>query len=312
MESGVENRLKKASDRLLGTNDHQVWPEIPLAEIKENPDQPRKVYNAQKMKEIEASIKERGVLQPIIVRRIDDPDADKKFELIAGHRRVRASIAVGLTMIPAVITVTKGNDRHTIALIENLSREDLKPLDTICSVGDLAQKLGSTDEVVNELKLKDRTVRRYVKTFKALNSVPQVLERLNGRLKIQAKEDTKVAQDDFTDYYELAEVMEEIRRLSESKSKTDQREFGRILGRIEKQDLKSVARKISKDRKGGGQPKDGQPTKDFFTETDHQICIHVKLLKTKQLTEEDKKGIKEAAEKFLAAIENISVTAKAN
>lgn len=305
--NNIEAKLKDANSKLADEG-RGPWALIPIDEIRVNPDQPRSAYDAQKMKELTESVRDKGVIEPIIVIQIEDVSSSHKFELIAGERRCRAAKGAGLTHIPAIITVCKGNDRHTIALIENLTRDDLKPLETLISLGKLAQEFDSTAEVANELKMKDRTVSRYVKTFKALSSVPGVLDRLKNRLTKQAKESTKDKSnyDDISSLYELAEVMVDIKKLAESKSKTDQREYERILARIEKQELKTIARNIRRKIRGESTDRNPKKVSSYFAETDQHITFQAKLSKSNLLTTEDRDGIRQEVERFLAAINTLA------
>lgn len=99
---------------------------IPLESITPDPDQPRKHFDKGKLKELADSIKTKGVLQPIIVRKNDNKDIDTEFLVIAGERRFRASTMAELDTIPAMYST--GNPAE-IALIENLQRDDLKPVE---------------------------------------------------------------------------------------------------------------------------------------------------------------------------------------
>src|SRR5437762_5041446 len=128
-----------------------------------NPDQPRMVIDQTTIEELAASIREHGVLQPILVR----PLADNEFQLIAGERRWRASKAAGLDTIPALVEDIDDDTALEISIIENLQREDLSPLDEASmydrmirehgySVRRLAQKLGKDKGYLeNRLRLAD-------------------------------------------------------------------------------------------------------------------------------------------------------------
>ena len=98
--------------------------EIPLDEIRSNPYQPRKSFNEESIKELAESIKEYGIVQPIIVKK-----AVKGYELIAGERRTKAARKAGLETIPAIIKEFDDQEMMEIALVENIQREDLNPID---------------------------------------------------------------------------------------------------------------------------------------------------------------------------------------
>jgi ParB family chromosome partitioning protein len=136
---------------------------IPVDRIVPNPDQPRLAMDATMLEELAASIREHGVLQPILVR----PLGDNEFQLIAGERRWRASKAAGQATIPALVEEIDDDTALEIAIIENLQREDLSPLDEAAmfdrmvkdhgySVRKLAQKLGKDKGYLeNRLRLAD-------------------------------------------------------------------------------------------------------------------------------------------------------------
>ncbi|MDQ3871915.1 MAG: ParB/RepB/Spo0J family partition protein [Chloroflexota bacterium] len=136
---------------------------VPLDRIEASPDQPRLAMDQGSLNELAASIREHGVLQPILVR----PIQDGRYQLIAGERRWRAARQAGLTSVPALIEQIDDETALEIALIENLQREDLSPLDEAImyermtrergySVRKLAQKIGKDKGYVeNRLRLAD-------------------------------------------------------------------------------------------------------------------------------------------------------------
>ncbi len=113
--------------------------EIPLSDILPDFNQPRKTFEKSKLEELANSIKQNGVLFPIIVRRAKD-----KYVIIAGERRYRAAIMAGLTSIKA--SVYDGEDFAEIALIENLQREDLNPVEEAEAINSLIKSKGLTQE----------------------------------------------------------------------------------------------------------------------------------------------------------------------
>jgi ParB/RepB/Spo0J family partition protein len=136
---------------------------IPVDNIVPNPDQPRLAFDEDSLAELSASIQEHGVLQPILVR----PLGNNEYQLVAGERRWRASKSAGRTTIPALVEEIDDETALEIAIIENLQREDLSPLDEASmydrmirergySVRKLAQKLGKDKGYLeNRLRLAD-------------------------------------------------------------------------------------------------------------------------------------------------------------
>jgi len=116
--------------------------EIPVSKIKENRNQPRHTFDQEKLKELALSIAEHGVVQPIIVRKT----SDEKYELVAGERRWRACIIAGIKNIPAVIKKLTDAETREIALIENIQREDLNPLEEALAYKTLMDEHGLTQD----------------------------------------------------------------------------------------------------------------------------------------------------------------------
>ncbi|MBW3084165.1 Nucleoid occlusion protein [Austwickia sp. TVS 96-490-7B] len=151
------------------------YAEIPLDMIRPNPRQPRTVFDPDELAELVASIQEIGVLQPVVVRRVPMPDADSavlsgapspvQFELIMGERRWRACQEAGLSSVPALIKDTADDDLLRDALLENLHRSQLNPLEEAaayqqllddfgCSHEELAQRIGrSRPQISNTVRL---------------------------------------------------------------------------------------------------------------------------------------------------------------
>jgi len=136
---------------------------IPLERIESNPEQPRLAFNEETLQELAASIREHGVLQPILVRPLDE----NRFQLIAGERRWRASQIAGIPTIPALVEDIDDDTALEISIIENLQREDISPLDEAAmydrmirdhgySIRRLADKIGKDKGYLeNRLRLAD-------------------------------------------------------------------------------------------------------------------------------------------------------------
>jgi ParB family chromosome partitioning protein len=143
-----------------------VFAELPIAAIRPNPKQPRTVFDEDELAELAASITEIGVLQPVVVRRVVPPSEDAvQYELIMGERRLRASQRAGLETIPAIIKDTQDDALLRDALLENLHRSQLNPLEEAaayqqllddfgCSHEELATRIGrSRPQISNTLRL---------------------------------------------------------------------------------------------------------------------------------------------------------------
>jgi ParB family transcriptional regulator, chromosome partitioning protein len=129
--------------------------ELPLDAIRPNPFQPRTHFDEGSLAELAASIREVGVLQPVLVRRV--VDHDDEFELVAGERRWRSARRAGLATLPAIVQ-DEGSDLHSleVALIENLHRTDLNPLEEAAAFQQLIDEFGLTHEKVAERVSRNR------------------------------------------------------------------------------------------------------------------------------------------------------------
>jgi ParB family transcriptional regulator, chromosome partitioning protein len=127
--------------------------EIPLAEIKPNRYQPRRDFKPEELAELQASIKATGLLQPVTVR----PAGTNRYELVAGERRLRAVTALGWTKIPAVVKDIDDRTALTLALVENLQRADLNPLEEAEGYQRLLDEFGMTQQQVADMVGKDRS-----------------------------------------------------------------------------------------------------------------------------------------------------------
>ena len=137
--------------------------EIELGKIQPNPDQPRSVFEAETLDELAASIRALGVIQPITLREIG---ADK-YMIISGERRYRASLAAGLTTIPAYIRTAEDDNVVEMALIENIQREDLNAIEIALAYQKLIDQYGLTQERLSERVGKKRaTIANYLRLLK--------------------------------------------------------------------------------------------------------------------------------------------------
>ena len=127
--------------------------QLDIGKIVPNPNQPRKEFAADKLDELSASIAARGLIQPVIVR----PLGDGRYELIAGERRWRAAGQAGLARIPAVVRHAESAEALELALIENIQREDLNPIETAKAYRYLAETFDFSHEEVAAKVGKDRS-----------------------------------------------------------------------------------------------------------------------------------------------------------
>ena len=129
---------------------------VPIESLKPNPDQPRKLFSRQDMEELAASIRDKGVLQPIVVRRLGE-QAKVPFEIIAGERRWRAAKLAGLTHIPALVRDIPDELAIALALIENIQREDLNPMEQAVALQRFHDEFGMSHQEIADTVGKART-----------------------------------------------------------------------------------------------------------------------------------------------------------
>ncbi|MFG2061853.1 ParB/RepB/Spo0J family partition protein [Micromonospora sp. NPDC048871] len=131
-----------APDPILSPVPGARFAEIPVDSIVPNPKQPRQVFDEEALEELKTSIREVGFLQPIVVRQLDD----EKFELVMGERRWRAAQAVGRETIPAIVRDTRDDAMLRDALLENIHRANLNPLEEAAAYQQLLEEFGATHE----------------------------------------------------------------------------------------------------------------------------------------------------------------------
>ena len=146
---------------------------LPIEFIKPNPLQPRKNFSKEALNELAASIKDRGILQPIIVR--PAKNKDNEWEIIAGERRWKAAQLAGFHEVPVSVKDIKDEDVAIIALIENIQRENLSPIEEALGYKRLMNKFSITQE---ELGSKMRRSRAYITNFIRLLSLPEEVQKL--------------------------------------------------------------------------------------------------------------------------------------
>lgn len=126
--------------------------ELPLAELEVNPHQPRKHFDLAALEDLASTIREHGILTPVVVRRVP-----AGFQVIAGERRIRAARLAGLTHVPTIIKDASDSQALQLALVENLQREDLNPLEAAEAYQRLVEEFGLTQEELAARVGRDRS-----------------------------------------------------------------------------------------------------------------------------------------------------------
>ncbi len=173
------NALGRGLDALISTEavrtqGSSTINEIPIEQIEPNADQPRSLFNEEALQELANSIHEIGIIQPITLRQI----SDNRFQIIAGERRWRASKIAGLKTIPAYIRTINDENVMEMALVENIQREDLNPVEIALAYEHLLENTGMTQEKVSERVGKSRTaVTNYLRLLKLPAQVQMSLQK---------------------------------------------------------------------------------------------------------------------------------------
>lgn len=172
-----ERRLGRGLESLLGLTPEVPQAcdvlQIPLDQLVPNPYQPRKVFTDEEMQDLVRSIREKGVLQPILVRR-----NGSNFELIAGERRWRAAKEVGLETIPALVKELSDDQMLEVALIENTQRADLNPMERARAYRELMLRFQLTqEEASRRLGLERSTVANFVRLLELPPEIQSAVSR---------------------------------------------------------------------------------------------------------------------------------------
>ena len=154
----IKSAEDKNADKVVGN-----IVELDLETIEVNPFQPRTSFNEESLRELASSIKELGVIQPITVRKL----SFNKYQLVSGERRFRASKLIGLTSIPAYIRIANDQESLEMALVENIQRQDLDPIEIALSYQRLIEEIQVTQEELSERVGKNRsTIANYLRLLK--------------------------------------------------------------------------------------------------------------------------------------------------
>lgn len=168
---GLSSLIPKAAED-LGSGDRRnagAVAAVPLDQVASNPFQPRKRFDGEQLEELAQSIRTHGVIQPVVVRPVGGG-----YQLVAGERRFRAAKLAGLTEIPALIRPMSDPDAMEIALVENLQRRDLNPMEESWAYFKLTQELGWTQEALGERVGKSRShIANYLRLLNLEDAIQQ-------------------------------------------------------------------------------------------------------------------------------------------
>ena len=173
--SNVSFNIDTLEDTIVNNEKNNAI-EVPLSEIRSNPYQPRKFFDDEALEELATSIKEYGVVEPVILKK-----SIKGYEIVAGERRCKASKIAGLSTVPAIVKDFTDEEMMEIALLENIQREDLNPVDTAVSISNI---LAVRDMTQEEFSKKFGKSRSYITNLLGLLNLPKSVQDLvkSGKL----------------------------------------------------------------------------------------------------------------------------------
>ena len=249
---GLESLIPSPEAGALSKGD-----EIEVGKIRPNEHQPRKIFKDEALKELSASIKEKGVLQPVIVSRV----GDGTFRLIAGERRWRAATLAGLKKIPALIKDVSPQDAIEIALIENIQREELNPIETADAFQSLLREYAMTQEELSQRVGKDRaTIANYLRILKLpdeikafINSNSLSMGHAKALLVLESKQkQVAVAKDVVKRGLSVRETEALCKKLSQPAQKKKKKEKLPEVADLEDRLTRSLGTKVKVEYKGKG------------------------------------------------------------
>ena len=210
-----------------------------MSKIQLNPFQPRKHFDLEKLNELAVSIEQLGVIQPITIRKINNDE----YQLISGERRLRASKIAELKRIPAFIRVANDKEMLEMALVENIQREDLNPIEIALSYKRLIDEIKLTQEQCSERVGKNRsTVTNFLRLLKLPSEIQKGLkEKLisNGHARALLAVNNKNSQINI--YHDIINFGYSVREVEQISKDFSEREYTRISKRTKKTNLTNLS-----------------------------------------------------------------------
>ena len=244
---------------VLTGGERTVVKPIPLVQISPNPDQPRKTFNEQELKELADSIKKKGVLTPIILRSVQNKPY--LYEIVAGERRFRAAKMANLSEIPAIVKTLDDKNAMEIALIENVQRENLNPVEEAEGYRNLMEKCHYELADVSKLIGKSES---YIRNLMRINALPDSVKQLIKEGKISASHARTIAVSDnpeqlahdiINNKLSVAETQKHVKnsnRSQKSRSYTQNGLDSAYVEKIESKLSKHLGVKVNLREKRGG------------------------------------------------------------
>ena len=174
---GLGSLIRSNETNFINKNQEITKTEAYLTDILPNKNQPRKAFNSELLNDLAESIKINGILQPIAVREVDND----KYEIIAGERRWRAAQLAGLTKVPIILFEANNEKTFELAIMENVQRQDLNPIEEALAIKELIEKYNFSQEKIIDITGKKRT--RIVNILRVLD-LPDEIQKLIAEEKI--------------------------------------------------------------------------------------------------------------------------------
>ena len=240
MPTNKRNALGRGLDALISIDELKTGGsssinEIKLSLIKPNPDQPRQEFDAESLNELAASIRELGIIQPITLRQM----RDGSYQIISGERRYRAALQAGLETIPAYIRTVEDETVMEMALIENIQREDLNPIEIALTFQKLLEQYDLTQDRLSERVGKKRaTIANYLRLLKLPAEIQLGLKNKTldmGHARALLSVDNPVLQLQLYEQihehaYSVRKVEELAKKLSETSTPEKKEKRNRVAG----------------------------------------------------------------------------------
>ena len=207
----AKSPAKPASKKTESVSNEDRVLYIDINDIKPNKAQPRMTFDEDKLKELESSIKEHGVIQPLIVR-----EAENGYELVAGERRWRASRLAGLKKVPCIIRNFDDRQNAIVAIIENMQREDLNPIEEAEGLRSMTETYGFTQEQVSASLGKSRT---YITNSIRLLKLPKEIQQFVSDGQMSAAHGRTIIN--VTDAKKQREICDKVIKLGLSVRETE-------------------------------------------------------------------------------------------
>jgi len=250
---------------------------VQSGQIKPNPFQPREEFDQQSIEELAQSIKEKGVIQPLLVRR-----KGENYELIAGERRLRAATSLGLNEIPIIVREVSDQDSLELALIENIQREGLNPIEEAHAYQHLMDKFNITQEKISEAVSKARvTITNTLRLLKLPHEIQEEMKKgrisfAHGRALLEledANQQRKLVQQVISKGLSVRELENLLKK---SRPKLAKRSIGHgqrepMVAVFEEQLQHALATKVRISKR----KKRGHITIEFYSEEDLQRIVNV-------------------------------------